>query len=136
MPPDGQPVRHKTADETVREALGVGPSEEYLAMLRGEISASDYVAALKARVNATHNIGSPETRGGLKMSKGKLYATLERTARTFVQGFLGVVTADALNGGLSITLLESLEAGALAGAYAVLMAFAFPPRASAAPSEE
>lgn len=69
------------------------------------------------------------------MFAGKLYGTLERTARTFVQGFLGIVTADAINGGLNATLVESLEVGALAGAYAVLMAFAFPPRASAAPAE-
>jgi hypothetical protein len=54
-------------------------------------------------------------------------ATMERAARTFVQGFLGVVTLSGVTA-VDMNLLHQLEAGALAGAYAVLMAFAFPPR--------
>lgn len=57
------------------------------------------------------------------------YAIFERAARTFVQGFLGVVTLEGLTT-VDLTLLHNLEAGALAGAYAVLMAFAFPPKSS------
>lgn len=70
------------------------------------------------------------------MLTAKIYATLERTARTFVQGFLGVVTVDAFNGGLNAGAVDALMIGGAAGAYAVLMAFAFPPRASAAPVEK
>lgn len=60
------------------------------------------------------------------MSKATRSA-LERAARTFVQGFLGVVTLGAVTT-IDVNLVHSLEAGALAGGYAVLMAFAFPPR--------
>lgn len=56
-----------------------------------------------------------------------LSATLERAARTFVQGFLGVVTLSGLTA-VDLTTLHQLEAGALAGGYAILMAFAFPPK--------
>lgn len=55
---------------------------------------------------------------------------LERAARTFVQGFLGVVTVQAFTT-VDITLVHQLEVGALAGAYALLMAFAAPPRLGA-----
>jgi hypothetical protein len=51
---------------------------------------------------------------------------LQRMARTFVQGFLGVVTLSGVTA-VDLTTLHQLEAGALAGAYAVLMFFAFPP---------
>jgi hypothetical protein len=119
-----------------RSFTSAGPSDEYVAMLRGEITAEEYVAALRERVRReTLDEFPPRRERRKEMNRGKLYATIERTARTFVQGFLGIVTADAFNGGLNATLAESLEVGALAGAYAVLMAFAFPPRASAAPEE-
>lgn len=55
------------------------------------------------------------------------YATLERASRTFVQGFLAVVTLASLTA-VDANLLHALEGGAIAGAYAVLMAFAFPPK--------
>lgn len=58
-----------------------------------------------------------------------LAASAERAARTFVQGFLGVVTLSGLTA-VNLTTLHQLEAGALAGAYAVLMYFAFPPKGS------
>jgi hypothetical protein len=54
-------------------------------------------------------------------------SVLERAARTFVQGFLGVVTLEGLTA-VDLSTLHSIEAGALAGAYAVLMAFATPPK--------
>ena len=47
----------------------------------------------------------------------------ERTARTFVQGFLGVVTLDALTS-LDMTIVDKLAVGAIAGLYAILTAFA------------
>lgn len=53
-----------------------------------------------------------------------LLDTGERTARTFVQGFLGAVTLDALTTHVNLDLLHQLELGALAGAYGVLTAFA------------
>lgn len=56
-------------------------------------------------------------------------SALERAARTFVQGFLGVVTLSSTTA-IDLSLLHSIEAGALAGAYALLMAFAFPPKAA------
>ena len=49
---------------------------------------------------------------------------LVRTARTFVQGFLGVVTVDAFSAGFDATFLETLGMGALAGVFAILTAFA------------
>lgn len=128
------------------EDMKAAPSPEYLAMMRGEITSEEYVESLKRRVNrrlaaqdARLAAQAPETRKEVKVkgtTAARIYATLERTARTFVQGFLGIVTADALNGGLDATLLDSLQVGALAGVYAILMAFAFPPRYSAAPEEE
>jgi len=48
---------------------------------------------------------------------------LERTARTFVQGFLAVVTLDALTD-FSASWLQTVEVGAVAGAYAILSSFA------------
>ena len=56
-------------------------------------------------------------------------SVLERTARTFVQGFLGVVTLTSLTTA-DANIQQALLGGALAGGYAVLMAFAFPPRES------
>jgi Putative lactococcus lactis phage r1t holin len=52
---------------------------------------------------------------------------LIRTARTFVQGFLGVVTVDAFSSGFDATLLQTLGMGALAGVFAILTAFAAKP---------
>jgi hypothetical protein len=52
---------------------------------------------------------------------------LIRTARTFVQGFLGVVTIDAFSESFDASILETLGVGALAGVYAVLVAFAAKP---------
>jgi hypothetical protein len=49
---------------------------------------------------------------------------LERTARTFVQGFLGVVTFDSISGGFDPTFGQTLLAGLLAGVFAVLTKFA------------
>ena len=56
-----------------------------------------------------------------------LLDTLERTARTFVQGFLGVVTMDAFSQGFDPSFWQTLGMGALAGLYAVLTAFASKP---------
>lgn len=50
----------------------------------------------------------------------------ERTARTFVQGFLAVITIDAFTD-LSASWLEMLGVGAMAGVYSVLTAFAAKP---------
>lgn len=58
-----------------------------------------------------------------------VHGTLERAARTFVQGFLGVVTLSATTA-IDLSLLHEIESGLLAGAYALLMAFAFPPKAA------
>ena len=55
-----------------------------------------------------------------------LLDTLERTARTFVQGFLAVVTVDAFSD-LAASWQQKLAAGALAGLYAVLTSFAAQP---------
>jgi hypothetical protein len=52
---------------------------------------------------------------------------LIRTARTFVQGFLGVVTIDAFSEGFDATLLQTLGMGALAGVFAILTAFVAKP---------
>ena len=60
--------------------------------------------------------------------KARLLDIAERTARTFVQGFLSVVTLDALSTGVTLHLREKVAAGALAGLYAVLTAFAAPPQ--------
>lgn len=49
----------------------------------------------------------------------------ERIAATFAEGFLSVVTLDALVGGRDLlTLRQQLGAGALAGAYALVKALA------------
>lgn len=48
---------------------------------------------------------------------------LERTLRTFAQGFLAVVTLDALTS-FDATWTQTVLAGLLAGGYAVLTAFA------------
>ena len=56
--------------------------------------------------------------------------TLVRTARTFIQGALAIGTLTAttpINADFKYTLLGA----AYAGAYAVLMAFAFPPKPEA-----
>lgn len=55
------------------------------------------------------------------------FDVLERAARTFVQGFLAVVTVQAFTT-VDITLVHQLEVGALAGAYSLLTSFAVPPR--------
>jgi hypothetical protein len=55
-----------------------------------------------------------------------LIDTTERTARTFVQGFLGAVTLDAFTE-FDATWLENLALGAMAGVYAILVAFAGKP---------
>lgn len=49
---------------------------------------------------------------------------LERTARTFVQGFLAVVTFDSLSEGFNPTLSQKLLTGVLSGVFAVLTKFA------------
>lgn len=48
----------------------------------------------------------------------------ERTARTFVQGFLGAVTLDAFSDAFNPTWFQNLQLGLLAGVYAILAAFA------------
>jgi hypothetical protein len=61
--------------------------------------------------------------------RSKLLDTLERTARTFVQGALAIGTLSAttpINADFKYVLLGA----AYAGAYAVLTAFAFPAKAS------
>ena len=57
------------------------------------------------------------------MKAAFLFDLLERTARTFVQGFLAVVTLDAATE-VNIEWKYKLLAGAIAGGYAVLTAFA------------
>lgn len=52
-----------------------------------------------------------------------LFDTLERTARTFVQGFLGAVTLDAFTK-IDLSWLENVQIGGMAGVYAILVAFA------------
>jgi hypothetical protein len=49
---------------------------------------------------------------------------LERTARTFVQGFLAVVTFDSFSDGFDPTWPQKLLAGLLSGVFAVLTKFA------------
>lgn len=49
--------------------------------------------------------------------------TLERTARTFVQGFLSVVTLSALTS-VDASALEAAYAGLIAGGFAILTSFA------------
>lgn len=60
----------------------------------------------------------------------KLYDTLIRTARTFVQGALAIGTLSATTG-VNADLPHILIGAAYAGAYAVLMAFAFPVKPAA-----
>jgi uncharacterized protein YgbK (DUF1537 family) len=48
---------------------------------------------------------------------------IERTLRTFVQGFLAVVTVDAATT-VDATTLQAVYGGLICGAYAVLTAFA------------
>ena len=58
------------------------------------------------------------------MNKNYWFDLLERTARTFVQGFLSVVTFDVLVEDFQATWLQKLAIGALAGALAILTSFA------------
>jgi hypothetical protein len=57
-------------------------------------------------------------------TKRFLIDTGERTARTFVQGFLGAVTLDAFSGAFNPTWFQNMGLGAMAGVYAILVAFA------------
>lgn len=52
--------------------------------------------------------------------------TAVRTARTFVQGFLSVVTLDQVTPHARLDLKAELLGGAFAGAYAIAMAFIAP----------
>jgi hypothetical protein len=61
------------------------------------------------------------------MKNTKFQSALQRAARTFVQGFLGVTTLGALTAA-DLTAVHALEAGLIAGGYAILMAFAIPPK--------
>lgn len=65
--------------------------------------------------------------GGAATSSSFSRDLLVRTARTFVQGFLGVVTVDAFSAGFDATFLQTLGMGALAGVFAILTAFAAKP---------
>jgi hypothetical protein len=51
----------------------------------------------------------------------------ERTGRTFLQGFLGMVTADLFIASFDPTWTENLIVGGLAGVYAVLTSWAAQP---------
>jgi hypothetical protein len=59
-----------------------------------------------------------------------LLDTAERTARTFVQGFLSVVSINGISDSISkipdtnLSIWTQLEIGALAGLFAILTAFA------------
>lgn len=53
-----------------------------------------------------------------------LIDTAERTAKTFVQGFLGAVTLDAFSDAFNPTWLQNMGLGLMAGIYAILVAFA------------
>jgi Putative lactococcus lactis phage r1t holin len=61
------------------------------------------------------------------MNKRFFYDLIERTLRTFVQGFLSVVTLDAFSKGFDPTWKQTVGMGLLAGVYAVLTAFAAKP---------
>jgi hypothetical protein len=60
--------------------------------------------------------------------RSKWLDTLERTARTFVQGALAIGTLTATTP-VNASFWYVLVGAGYAGCYAVLTAFAFPPRA-------
>lgn len=65
MPPDGEPISEESlAYEAAKDVwpLSSSPSEEYQAMMRGEITAEEYIESLKARVDARLAAFAPETR--------------------------------------------------------------------------
>lgn len=57
-----------------------------------------------------------------------IFDLIERTAKTFVQGFLSVVTLDVITGaGDLLTFKQRIYAGLLAGGYSILTSFASKP---------
>lgn len=56
-----------------------------------------------------------------------LIDTAERTVRTFIQGFLAVFTLDQVLDRVTTSIMDQVYGGLIAGAYAVLMAFAAKP---------
>lgn len=53
-----------------------------------------------------------------------VYDTIERAAKTFVQGFLSVTTMDAFSEGFDPSVYQTFGLGAMAGLFALLTAFA------------
>lgn len=58
------------------------------------------------------------------MSKDYLLDLGERAVRTFAQGFVSVVTVDALTDDINTSLLTDLKVGGLAGVFAIVTALA------------